>query len=400
MGINFGRIAQGLATGYLGAAIKDKESKDNARLEVVKAAGIDYYTNQLPAHKKSEENRAQAYKELTKIFGSEEAADYYDANFSRGDGKDVERALKMLEDKNIKPGAFKDYIPTSNYSERYKTRQTDFETRFEPVAKTLTMQQGGLGKSTVDGLLTKPEGDITTTEQVTTPAVPEKQIEGTPLMTRAIPETTKEVTTEIPRTTADSPISAFYAAKPDERGVETKFENIKKNVVESYGYGESYTTQDGRLEFRLSGAKRNEANAHVALAENFSKNRPDINQIEAATLAKQELDRQVLTPYKIIESSLKDMKYLPGDGQTGKAVLGNISKNIDAASTMVNGVSIYEFITDIYNNDLLQDGSGNVNKAVFDKFVENLPVNIMYEGDSLKNVLQNAHAMQYFNRYN
>ena len=46
MGINFGKIAQGVATGYLGAAIKDKESKDNARLEVVKAAGMDYYTNQ------------------------------------------------------------------------------------------------------------------------------------------------------------------------------------------------------------------------------------------------------------------------------------------------------------------------------------------------------------------
>jgi hypothetical protein len=100
MGINFGRIAQGLATGYLGAAIKDKESKDNARLEVVKAAGIDYYTNQLPAHKKSEENRASAYNQLTTILGSEEAADYFDANgFITGDGKDVERIQKMLEDK-------------------------------------------------------------------------------------------------------------------------------------------------------------------------------------------------------------------------------------------------------------------------------------------------------------
>jgi len=261
------------------------------------------------------------------------------------------------------------------------------------------MQQGGIGESTVKGLLTQEEGDMTRTEEVTTPAVEAQQIEGTPIMTSGTPERTETITTEIPRTTADSPISAFYGAKPDERGVETKFENIKKNVVESYGYGESYTTTDGRLEFRLSGAKRNEANAHVALAENFSKNRPDINQIEAATLAKQELDRQVLTPYKIIESSLKDMKYLPGDGQTGKAVLGSVGQNIDAATTMVGNVSIYEFITDIYNNDLLQDGAGNVNKAVFDKFVENLPVNIMYEGESLKSVLQNAHAMQYFNRF-
>jgi hypothetical protein len=389
MGINFGRMAQGLATGYLGAAIKDKESKDNARLEVVKAAGLDYHTNQLPEHKKREANRASAYKQLTSILGSEEAADYFDVNFFTGDGKDVERALKLLEDKKIKPDAFKNYIPTSNYSDRYNTRQTDFESRFDVVKKTFDMQGSGIGPSTISGLLTKPEGDITTT------------IKGEPgsQMGPVITEGTPDREETINRTTSSSPISTFYGAKPDERGVETKFENIKKNVVESYGYGESYTTTDGRLEFRLSGAKRNEANAHVALAENFSKNRLDINQIEAATLAKQELDRQVLTPYKIIESSLKDMKYLPGDGQTGKAVLGSVGQNIDAATTMVGNVSIYEFITDIYNNDLLQDGAGNVNKAVFDKFVENLPVNIMYEGESLKSVLQNAHAMQYFNRF-
>ncbi len=93
------------------------------------------------------------------------------------------------------------------------------------------------------------------------------------------------------------------------------------------------------------------------------------------------------------------MKYLPGDGQTGKAVMGSVGQNIDAATTMVGNVSIYEFITDIYNNDLLQDGAGNVNSAVFAKFAENIPVNIMYEGESLKSVLQNAHQMQYFNRF-
>ncbi len=214
MGINFGRMAQGIATGYLSGAIKDKESKDNARLEVVKAAGMDYYTNQLPAHKKAETNRASAYSQLSTLFGSEEAADYFDANgFITGDGKDVERITKMLEDKNIKPNAFKDYIPTSNYSERYKTRQTDFESRFEPVAKTLTMQQGGLGKSTVDGLLTKPEGDITTTETVTTPATEGTQVEGTPIMTEGTPERTEEVTSTVPRTTSDTAMSEFFIPK-------------------------------------------------------------------------------------------------------------------------------------------------------------------------------------------
>ena len=43
---------RGILTGFGMAAIKDKEAKDNAKMEVVKAAGLDYHTNQLPAHKK------------------------------------------------------------------------------------------------------------------------------------------------------------------------------------------------------------------------------------------------------------------------------------------------------------------------------------------------------------
>jgi hypothetical protein len=272
MGINFGRIAQGLATGYLGAAIKDKESKDNARLEVVKAAGIDYYTNQLPAHKKSEENRAQTYNQLSKMFGSEEAADYFDANgFITGDGKDLERITKMLEDKNIKPGAFKDYIPTSNYSERYKTRQTDFETRFEPVAKTLIMQQGGLGKSTVDGLLTKPEGDITTTEQVTTPAVEPQQIEGTPIMTSGTPEKTETITTTLPRTTADTAMSEFFISKTGVLDI-GKTSDIEKAAANFRGFGEGMTTDAlGNTTLNIMGNKAVELAAFKSVMNDVAK---------------------------------------------------------------------------------------------------------------------------------
>jgi hypothetical protein len=204
---------RGILTGFGMAAIKDKEAKDNAKMEVVKAAGIDYHTNQLPAHKKTEANRASAYKQLTSILGSEEAADYFDVNFFTGDGKDVERALKLLEDKGIKQDAFKNYIPTENYGDRYKQRQTDFESRFDVVKKTFDMQGSGIGPSTINGLLTKPEGDITTTEQVTTPAVEAQQIEGTPIMTSGTPEKTEEVTTTLPRSTSDSPMSDFFISK-------------------------------------------------------------------------------------------------------------------------------------------------------------------------------------------
>ena len=249
MGINFGKIAQGVATGYLGAAIKDKESKDNARLEVVKAAGMDYYTNQLPAHKKEESNRASAYTQLSTLFGSEEAADYFDANgFITGDGKDVERITKMLEDKNIKPDAFKDYIPTKNYGERYKTRQTDFNSRFDIVKKNLDFQGSGIGPSTVNGLLTKPEGDITTTEQVTTPAVEGTQVG--PVVTEAVPERTETITTEIPRTTADSAMSEFF---------------IPKGVTSNLGKESEIAASVGNIRGFKKGLKINEFNGEASI---------------------------------------------------------------------------------------------------------------------------------------
>tara|TARA_R100001369_G_scaffold23669_1_gene43539 strand:+ start:830 stop:2002 length:1173 start_codon:yes stop_codon:yes gene_type:complete len=275
MGINFGRMAQGIATGYIGGAIKDKESKDNARLEVVKAAGMDYYTNQLPAHKKAETNRASAYNQLSTMFGSEEAADYFDANgFITGDGKDVERIQKMLEDKNIKPGAFKEYIPTSNYSERYKQRQTDFETRFEPVAKTLTMQQGGLGKSTVDGLLTKPAGDITTTEQITTPAV-----EGTqtgPIVTEGTPESTETVTSTVPRTTSDTAMSAFFIPKGNSVNI-GKEADIAASVqgFRNFSKGININATTGAVSMTFGNVKNIEYSSIKSVMNDLAKSEPD-----------------------------------------------------------------------------------------------------------------------------
>lgn len=207
---------RGILTGFGMAAIKDKEAKDNAKMEVVKAAGLDYHTNQLPEHKKAEANRASAYNQLTTILGSEEAADYFDANgFITGDGKDVERIQKMLEDKQIKPEAFKNYIPTSNYGDRYNQRQTDFESRFDVVKKTFDMQGSGVGPSTIKGLLTKEAGDMTRTEEVTTPAVEPKDVGPAEkgFMTEGTPERTETITTTIPRTTADTAMSEFFISK-------------------------------------------------------------------------------------------------------------------------------------------------------------------------------------------
>ena len=264
---------RGILTGFGMAAIKNKEAKDNAKMEVVKAAGLDYYTNQLPEHKKKEANRAQAYNQLTTILGSEEAADYFDANgFITGDGKDVERIQKMLEDKDIKPDAFKNYIPTENYSDRYNQRQSNFESRFDMVKNTFNMQGSGIGPSTINGLLTKPEGDITKTETVTTPAVEPKDVGPAEkgFMTEGTPERTEEVTTTVPRTTADTAMSEFFVSKTGVLNIGK--ENDIANAASSFrGFGEGMTEDNlGNVTLNFMGNKAVEYNAFKSVMNNVA----------------------------------------------------------------------------------------------------------------------------------
>ena len=265
---------RGILTGFGMAAIKDKESKDNAKMEVVKAAGIDYHTNQLPEHKKTEANRASAYKQLTTILGSEEAVDFLDANgILVGDGKDVERVQKMLEDKSIKPGAFKDYIPTENYSDRYKQRQTDFESRFDVVRKNLDFQGSGIGPSTINGLLTKEAGDMSRTEEVITPAV-EPQDMGPPekgFMTEGAPERTETITTTIPRTTADSPMSEFFVSKTGVLDI-GKTNDIEAAASNFRGFGEGMTKDSlGNITLNMMGNKAVELAAFKSVMNDVAK---------------------------------------------------------------------------------------------------------------------------------
>lgn len=363
------RAFRGILTGFGMAAIKNKEAKDNAKMEVVKAAGLDYYTNQLPEHKKREANRAEAYNQLTKILGSEEAADYFDANdFITGDGKDVERITKMLEDKDIKPDAFKNYIPTENYSDRYNRRQSNFESRFDMVKNTFNMQGSGIGPSTIDGLLTKPQGDLTRTIK----GEPGSQVG--PVVTEGTPDREEK----IDRTTSSLPISAFYADKTPERGVETKFRQIPIAINEKYGYGENIKMANGEFKFVPTGTLAKTANAHIALAEIISANDQSINQYGAADQAKNMLISLTEMPFVSLEQTLGG-KYEAGDG--GKSALMSGAGTINANEVEYNGQSVAEYLVDFVINQIPVDPQGNINKAVIDKFIENIPSNLIFSKD-------------------
>jgi len=278
---------RGILTGFGMAAIKNKEAKDNAKMEVVKAAGLDYVTNQLPEHKKREANRASAYKQLAKILDSEEAVDFLDSNdFLVGDGKDVERTLKMLENKKIKPDAFKNYIPTSNYSDRYNQRQTDFNSRFSDVTKNFNIQGSGIGPSVVKGLLTQEEGDMTRTEEVTTPAVEPKDMGPAEkgFMTEGTPERTETITTEIPRTTADSAMSEFFTTKTGavnigkEADIAAALQGYRK-----FNKGINIDPISGKPSITFGNVKNTEYNAIKAVMNDLVRANPDKYVVDGKT---------------------------------------------------------------------------------------------------------------------
>ena len=82
---------------------------------------------------------------------------------------------------------------------------------------------------------------MTTTEEVTTPAVEAEQIPGTPIMTSGTPERTETITTEIPRTTADTAMSEFFVSKTGVLDI-GKTSDIEKAASNFRGFGEGMTT--------------------------------------------------------------------------------------------------------------------------------------------------------------
>ena len=375
---------RGILTGFGMAAIKNKEAKDNAKMEVVKAAGLDYVTNQLPEHKKREANRASAYKQLAKILDSEEAVDFLDSNdFLVGDGKDVERTLKMLENKKIKPDAFKNYIPTSNYSDRYNQRQTDFNSRFSDVTKNFNIQGSGIGPSTIKGLLSQEEGDMTRTEEVTTPAVEPKDMGPAEkgFMTEGTPERTETITTEIPRTTADSAMSEFFTTKTGAVNI-GKESDIAASVqgIRNFSKGINIDAISGRASITFGNVKNIEYNSIKAVMNDLARANPDKYVADGKTslsLLAEDADRQLrnqtqnFTKLLFEDNTFKETETV--DGLTGSTAGNFKSDFLEEYSTPDD---IKKFL--VTHMDKLQTRSEQL------YFANSFPSNALYPGTNIK----------------
>jgi len=208
MAIDFGRMARGIATGYLGQKLANTAANDELKSRIIERAGINFYENTLPEFQKKEKSREETYKKLSARYGAN-IAEYMDQEgFITGNPNDYANIEKDLgANDNFNETKLKSYLEATNagsYESRKESRVSAIQDREKFVTGNLNKNQ--IGDMTAKLFLSQGEtmtdaseatAPKTMTETVTTPAVPGSQVG--PQVTEAVPEKTE--TKEVPLAT-------------------------------------------------------------------------------------------------------------------------------------------------------------------------------------------------------
>ena len=129
MAIDFGRLAQGVATGAMGQFNAEVAAKDEMKGRIIERAGLNFYENTLPQFQKREKNRKAAYDKLSALYSPEVAEFFGEQNLITGDGNDVEVISKQIKDRGIDKDYIKSYVEQqgSSYNKRYEARVKDIQ---------------------------------------------------------------------------------------------------------------------------------------------------------------------------------------------------------------------------------------------------------------------------------
>jgi len=198
MAINFGKLVQGVATGYMGQSLAKDQANDEMKGRIIERAGLNFYENTLPAFEKKEKSRKETYDKLSSKFGVD-VAEYFGQNNSiTGDANDYKNILIELGDNpEIKADQLKTYLEAtdSSYTKR-ATKRFDAIKEREKTIMGLTTGDSKIGTMTAQLQIPESTPITETTKEVITPA-----IEGTqsgPQVTEAVPEKRELKTTALP----------------------------------------------------------------------------------------------------------------------------------------------------------------------------------------------------------
>ena len=184
MAIDFGRMARGIATGYLSAKIANTEANDRLKEDIIRQSGQNFYNNTLPEFQKREKNRENTYNQVSKIYGND-VAEYFDqGGFITGQANDFTTINDMLSENNNfnrdKLKAYLEGVEGGTYSSRKEKRFSSMADQEKFVMGTLT--KNGFGMNAVMNQLgigetkEQPAAETMTTAgtQAVAPAPPEE----------------------------------------------------------------------------------------------------------------------------------------------------------------------------------------------------------------------------------
>ena len=379
---------RGILTGFGMAAIKDKEAKDNMRMKVAQEAGIDFYKTDVPEHEKEMKLFQKDYDNVEAIYGADKAQYFANKGFF-GTGTALNDVSKVLDVYDMSEEELKK-LDLSSIDELKSKKNLDFDKK----KKVINEMSGLIGPYTLENQFS--DVPDTATQTTDTTEIPQPVDFGT---LKEGEDTGQKVNQDI---------GTLFTKKPDIQGVETKFNSISKAVNEQMQYGSPiYNAADGTTTFNIADEFRTTSNAHIRIASVMTQNDDSINQLDAVSRSKQELDNQTVTPFNIISSSV-GANYIAGNAKQPALITGGKGGSIDV-NTVIKATNfegtIRQFLENVYANVLLDDGRGNTDSAVFAKFLENIPDNLVVNAGTkdeqkYKEVIASSHALKnYYNTY-
>ena len=229
MAIDFGRAAQGIATGYLQAKIRNTEANDALKANTLMRVGETLIGQTIPNAVAAEEERRNNYDMLAKRYGTNfaEVADVAKYTLNAASMKKLE---EDLEANNINEEALKNANFETDFNTRYNTRVKSAEEKYNPILKQLGVDNiGALGYNTVEALV-KPTTETTK-------------------------DTMTDTVTQTPIKFDSMQVGEYLTKIPDPSRVETKFEKLKINVIDRnkpYGNYSLSSSAEGGYIFNIA----------------------------------------------------------------------------------------------------------------------------------------------------
>ena len=176
MAIDFGRAAQGIATGYLQAKIRNTEANDALKANTLMRVGETLIGETIPNAIEAEKVRRTNYDLLVGEYGPN-AAEVFDINKFTVDDASMAQLRKLLEKNKLNKEALKNANFATDFNTRYNTRVKSAEEKYDPILKQLGVDNiGALGYNTVEALVKPQAMDTISTKDMQTDTVTTQEV--------------------------------------------------------------------------------------------------------------------------------------------------------------------------------------------------------------------------------